>query len=241
MSPNHGCANGSGQAGKQRENLWDQPRNGRVGGSGRAMRMRIKREMPTAVRFTMGFTLVEVMITVAVVAVMASIAAPSMIQFIRSSRLTSVATQFHADLQIARREAIRRNVRVLVCPSATTSCPSTSGAWSSANWASGWLVCYDADSDNSCDSSTSANPNPVRRHGAVDPSSSSINIAATASCNGSASSLSAPLQFNADGTQGTSAAASPTLYFTINGNWSGTKSYCASIAGTGNILLAAPS
>src|SRR5438132_6317143 len=72
-----------------------------------------------------GFTMVELMITLVLLAVLAGIAAPAMSQFIKASRLNSAANQFQADLQMARREAIRRNTRVLVCPLASLN--STTG------------------------------------------------------------------------------------------------------------------
>jgi type II secretory pathway pseudopilin PulG len=192
--------------------------------------------MRHARRLGAGFTLTDLMITMVVMAVLAALAAPSMVQFIRSSRLNAAANQFQADIQVARREAIRRNGRVLMCPVVSGTCPSTSGAWSSANWASGWLVCYDTGpTDAACDTTVSTDPNPIRVHGAVD---STITVAAvTASsgtCTTTASPLTSALYFNPNGSQGDQ--ASPvTYYFLVKGTWTGSQSYCATIAGTGNI------
>ena len=77
----------------------------------------------------MGFTLVELMITVAVLAVIAAIAAPSMTGLLNSNRLNGQANEMVSGLQLARSEAIRRNAPVLVCASNDGATCANSGAW----------------------------------------------------------------------------------------------------------------
>lgn len=73
-----------------------------------------------------GFTAVELMVTVAVIAIVAALAAPSFNTMIQSSRLTAGANDLVAALQLARMEAIRSNGRVDVCPSTNgTACGGT--------------------------------------------------------------------------------------------------------------------
>jgi type IV fimbrial biogenesis protein FimT len=55
-----------------------------------------------------GFTIVELMITVAVVAVLATLAAPSLYDFILVQRLKSINAQLVTDMQFARSEAVSR-------------------------------------------------------------------------------------------------------------------------------------
>lgn len=61
-----------------------------------------------------GFTLVELMVTVAVLAILLTIGIPSFQGTLDKRRLTGAAEQLYADLQYARTEAIKRNARVFV-------------------------------------------------------------------------------------------------------------------------------
>jgi type IV fimbrial biogenesis protein FimT len=70
-----------------------------------------------------GFTLVEVMITIAIVAIGLGLAQPAMQSFIQSSRVSAAASEMQAALARARQEAIARNTYVTVEPLA--------GGWSS--------------------------------------------------------------------------------------------------------------
>jgi len=123
----------------------------------RAARMR-RRWNPGARGNAAGFTIIELFVALAVSAILLSIGVPSFTQMIRSTRLSSTMNQITSDLYAAKGEAIKRNSRVLVC--ARASSPANTCA-NSTDWTSGWLVCFDADANGSCDASTSANPNPL--------------------------------------------------------------------------------
>ncbi|WP_313320384.1 GspH/FimT family pseudopilin [Stenotrophomonas sp.] len=85
-----------------------------------------------------GFSLVELVVTVAIAAILAAIAIPSFRSIINSSRLTSHANELVASLQLARSEAIKRNARVSVCGSAD-------GATCGGGWNSNWLTVLESD------------------------------------------------------------------------------------------------
>ena len=109
-----------------------------------------------------GITLVELLIVIAIAAILASLAGPSFTDFINRTRQNSVVSQLVSDLNRARSEAIKRNTPVLLCERDTdTACANTK------NWQSGWLVCVDADVDKQCDPGTVINPNPLVVHAAL--------------------------------------------------------------------------
>ena len=86
-----------------------------------------------------GFTLIELIVTLAVFGIVISMAAPSMSGFIDSNRRAAQVNTFVSALNLARSEAVKRNNNVTVCTrnDAGTACDATK------NWDSGWLVFID--------------------------------------------------------------------------------------------------
>lgn len=82
-----------------------------------------------------GFTLIELIVTIAIVAVLATLAAPFMANASLSGQLTANANNLLAAMTMARSEAIKRNTNVVVCASRDGANCATSG-----DWDQGWIV-----------------------------------------------------------------------------------------------------
>lgn len=93
-----------------------------------------------------GFTLMELMIVVALAGVILAIGAPSFGEFRRSNRMAGIANDFLVGLQVARSEALKRQTGVSMCPSET---PEADDAVCTADGTFvGWIVF--ADPNNNC-------------------------------------------------------------------------------------------
>lgn len=109
-----------------------------------------------------GFTIIELLVVMAVAAVFLSLAAPGFADFVLRMRLGSSMSDLKSDLLLARSEAIRRNSRVVVCPRSSATSSACAASVAATTWMNGWLVCYDADGDGACDAASASDPNPVR-------------------------------------------------------------------------------
>jgi len=84
-----------------------------------------------------GFTLIEMLVTVSIMAILLGIGIPSYKSVMTSIRMSGEINAVVADMNFARSEAIKRGQNVFVCPSINqTTC---SGA---LDWSQGWLVSF---------------------------------------------------------------------------------------------------
>ncbi len=90
-----------------------------------------------------GFTLIELMVVLAVAAILATTAAPAFWNMIQNSRTTTQANELVTAINLARSEAIKRGERVEICASANPASGECGGV---GDWSDGWLVRLEDDS-----------------------------------------------------------------------------------------------
>ena len=108
-----------------------------------------------------GFTLIELMVTLAIAAILLTVGVPNFREFIERNRISSTTNMLVGALQLARSEAIKRgNNPVILCKSnsAGTAC-NTSG-----DWKDGWLLYADKNADKSF---TAGTDELIRRYDAM--------------------------------------------------------------------------
>lgn len=86
-----------------------------------------------------GLTLVELMVTMAILAIVATLAVPSIQTFVARNAMRNLGADFTTAVQFARSEAISRNQCVAICMSTTVGAANTC-AVAGEDWAAGWIV-----------------------------------------------------------------------------------------------------
>src|SRR5882672_3874940 len=95
-----------------------------------------------------GFTLVEMIISVAVAAILLTIGIPSFRYVTNSNRIAAEINGLLGDMQFARSEAVKEGIPVSVCVSSnSTACDGVNVT----TWQNGWIVFSDANNDAAVD------------------------------------------------------------------------------------------
>ncbi|QKJ67081.1 type II transport protein GspH [Deefgea piscis] len=82
--------------------------------------------------FQLGFTLIELMVTLSILAILTAIAAPNFSQMMVANRMTTQNNELIAAINLARSEAIKLNRSVTFCKldsASASACSSTAGNW----------------------------------------------------------------------------------------------------------------
>ena len=97
----------------------------------------------TLKRRSSGFTLIEVLVSISIASILASIAIPSFSRMIENNRISSASNDFLSSLMFARSEAAKRSISVSICTSSNGASCNTS----LDDYASGWIIFTDCGDD----------------------------------------------------------------------------------------------
>jgi len=110
--------------------------------------------MRACLRRILGITIVELLVGLAVAAILMGVGAPAMGHFIKNNRLSESAFDLLGTINLARSEAVKRRVRVVLCRSANPQAATPSCGGSSYTWTTGWLVFASGDGNNTYEAGT---------------------------------------------------------------------------------------
>lgn len=141
----------------------------------------------------LGFTLIELVVTISVGAILTAIAIPAFQSFVMNDRDSAQVNSLAYSLNYARSEAVKQDLAggVTVCPSPTAATPCAGSAWNQ-----GWIVYFtDANGANqilqSVPALSSNNGNTLTATGSA---TTGITFLSTGMATGLAGAITAPLQ-----------------------------------------------
>lgn len=107
-----------------------------------------------SLRGVLGITIVELIVTLAVVAILVTTGVPAFANFIQTNRLSESAFDLLGTINLARSEAVKRRTRVILCRTANPRAATPSCGGSANTWTTGWLVFAAGDGNSTYEAGT---------------------------------------------------------------------------------------
>jgi type IV fimbrial biogenesis protein FimT len=96
--------------------------------------------MLSAPRARRGYTMIELMVTMAILGIVMAAARPSFVQWIANSRVRATAESIQNGLMLAKAEAVRRNTKVQFVVTSTAPIAANVNSITASTTGTGWLV-----------------------------------------------------------------------------------------------------
>lgn len=113
-------------------------------------------------KYNQGFTIIELLMIMAIATIALALGVPSFQTMARTSSTATISNEFLKALAMARNEAIQRGYPVYICSTAdATAASPTCNSTSTINWEDGWLMMLDEDDDGDF---TDQSENPLLVH-----------------------------------------------------------------------------
>jgi type IV fimbrial biogenesis protein FimT len=101
-----------------------------------------------------GISIVELVVSLAVVAILTTTGVPAFSSFIQSNRLSELSFDMLATINLARTEAVKRRTRVVLCRSADPTLTTPICGGGANTWTTGWLVFASGDNNSTYEAGT---------------------------------------------------------------------------------------
>jgi prepilin-type N-terminal cleavage/methylation domain-containing protein len=95
-------------------------------------------------RYHRGFTLVELMVVVAIIGILTAAAIPSFNEYRARKGVQTAVANLASNIRLARSEALQRNRVVTMCRSTAPELPAPACTAGAGDWNTGWLIFEDA-------------------------------------------------------------------------------------------------